>query len=127
MPTFFDKPHEKGYIKSFDGLKIYWEHHGAAFSKQRTPILFCYGLACSKHQWRSLAEMFVKEHPLIFFDYRGHHRSEALNDQEKRESINSQKMRAKFSMSSPSKKPMFLDTVWDATLHLNWLLTFPKK
>ena len=83
MPAFFDKPHEKGYIKSFDGLKIYWEHHGAAFSKQRTPILFCYGLACSKHQWRSLAEMFVNEHPLIFFDYRGHHRSEYQKENEK--------------------------------------------
>jgi len=76
MPTFFNHPRDKGYVKSFDGSKIYWESHGAELSSKKTPILFCYGLACSKFQWRNLAEFFAEDHNLIFFDYRGHHRSE---------------------------------------------------
>jgi pimeloyl-ACP methyl ester carboxylesterase len=76
MPSFFDNPLDRGYIKSFDGLQIYWEHHGTKITANSEPILFCYGLACSKLQWRSLAEQFTKDHPCIFFDYRGHHKSE---------------------------------------------------
>lgn len=65
-------------MTSFDGLRIYWEHHGLPLGRGKKPVLFCYGLACSKHQWRNLAEFFVGDHPCIFFDYRGHHRSESV-------------------------------------------------
>ncbi len=76
MPRFFDDPLERGYVKSFDGLQIYWELHGKKLESGATPIFFFYGLACSKHQWRAMAEIFCKDHPCIFYDYRGHHRSE---------------------------------------------------
>ena len=78
MPTFFDNPRDRGYAKSFDGLKIYWEHLGPPITKTSQPILFCYGLACSKFQWRNLAEFYVNDQPCIFFDFRGHHRSESV-------------------------------------------------
>lgn len=78
MPRFFSDPLRSGYVKSFDGLQIHWEHFGQDFKKGKTPIFFFYGLACSKHQWRAIAELFVDEYPCIFFDYRGHHRSENI-------------------------------------------------
>lgn len=78
MPNFFSHPLRSGYVKSFDGLQIYWELIGKDLNKNKTPIFFFYGLACSKHQWRGLAEFFAEEHPCLFFDYRGHHRSENI-------------------------------------------------
>jgi pimeloyl-ACP methyl ester carboxylesterase len=76
MPKFLDEPLRGGYVKSFDGLQIHWELFGKELSADRTPIFFFYGLACSKYQWRTIAEIYSKDHPILFFDYRGHHRSE---------------------------------------------------
>ncbi len=78
MPRFFSEPVSSGYVKSFDGIQIYWEHFGLDLDSKKTPIFFFYGLACSKHQWRTMAEIYIKDHPIIFMDYRGHHRSENI-------------------------------------------------
>ncbi|MEZ4814061.1 MAG: alpha/beta hydrolase [Bdellovibrionota bacterium] len=81
MPNPFSEPLRSGYVKSFDGVQIYWEHHGQELSPDKTPIFFFYGLACSKYQWRAMAEYYMTQQPCIFFDYRGHHRSENIPDE----------------------------------------------
>lgn len=81
MPKYFDQARDSGYVKSFDGLQIYWERFGQDLDSGETPILFLYGLACSKHQWRAMVEIFAPERPCIFVDYRGHHRSENTHAQ----------------------------------------------
>ncbi len=82
MPNFFDNPTDKGFVKSFDGLQIYWELHGPAPSPKNHALLYCYGLGCSKYQWRSVARLFP-DRPNIYWDYRGHHKSEYVVNTEK--------------------------------------------
>lgn len=60
-----------GFIKSFDGTKIYYSVEGSG-----PPLLFCYGLVCSKLHWHYQIDHFKKTHTVIWTDYRGHHLSE---------------------------------------------------
>lgn len=68
---------EHGYFRSFDGLKLFYSVRGP---KGAPPLIFCYGLVCSKLQWKYQIEHFEKTHRVIYFDYRGHHNSEAPDD-----------------------------------------------
>ncbi len=63
-------PDRKGHFKSYDGTKLYFEVEG-----EGPPLLFCYGLVCSKLHWSYQIEHFAKSHTVIWFDYRGHHAS----------------------------------------------------
>lgn len=60
-----------GYVRSFDGTKIFYSVEG-----EGKPLIFCYGLVCSSLHWTYQIEHFRKTHRAIWFDYRGHHHSE---------------------------------------------------
>ena len=57
-----------GYIKSFDGLPIYYEVRGKG-----KPLVLCYGVACLMNHWRHQMSYFSENYQVITFDYRGHH------------------------------------------------------
>ncbi len=60
---------EQGYFRSFDGVRLYYAVEGP---KDAPPLLFCYGLVCSKLQWKYQMEHFKKTHRVIYMDYRAH-------------------------------------------------------
>lgn len=61
-----------GYVKSFDGTKLFYSVEG-----QGKPLVFCYGLVCSSLHWTYQIEYFQKNYQVIWFDYRGHQNSES--------------------------------------------------
>ncbi len=64
-------PVTHGYVKSFDGTKLFYSIEGKG-----KPLVFCYGLVCSSLHWTYQVEYFQETHRAIWFDYRGHHNSE---------------------------------------------------
>src|SRR6476646_7021163 len=60
-----------GYVKSFDGTKLFYSIEGKG-----KPLVFCYGLICSSLHWTYQIEHFQNTHLVIWFDYRGHQNSE---------------------------------------------------
>lgn len=69
--------HEHGYFRSHDGLKLFYSCRGP---KNAPPLIFCYGLVCSKLHWKYQLDYFSKTHRVIYFDYRGHNNSESPED-----------------------------------------------
>lgn len=69
--------HEHGYIRSHDGLRLFFSCDGP---KDAPPLIFCYGLVCSKLQWQYQIEYFKKDFRVIYMDYRGHNCSDAPED-----------------------------------------------
>lgn len=61
----------RGYVKSFDGTKLFYSLDGVG-----KPLIFCYGLVCSSLHWSNQVEHFRKSHQTLWFDYRGHQNSE---------------------------------------------------
>ncbi|MDZ4660339.1 MAG: alpha/beta hydrolase [Pseudomonadota bacterium] len=59
-----------GFVKSFDGAKIYYESRG-----EGKPIFLCYGVACLMNHWRHQTSYFSQNYQVITFDYRGHHQT----------------------------------------------------
>jgi pimeloyl-ACP methyl ester carboxylesterase len=64
-------PVSHGYVKSFDGTKLFYSMEGKG-----RPLIFCYGLVCSSLHWTYQIEHFQSTHQAIWFDYRGHQNSE---------------------------------------------------
>lgn len=64
-----------GYVKSFDGTKLFYSVEGKG-----KPLVFCYGLICSSLHWTYQIEHFYKNHQVIWLDYRGHQNSEVPNN-----------------------------------------------
>ena len=64
-----------GYVKSFDGTRIFYTAEG-----EGKPLIFCYGLVCSSLHWTYQIEHFKYSHRSVWFDYRGHQNSEAPKD-----------------------------------------------
>ena len=64
-----------GYVKSFDGTKLFYGIEGKG-----KPLVFCYGLICSSLHWTYQVEHFRKSYQTIWFDYRGHQNSEMPKD-----------------------------------------------
>ena len=60
-----------GYVKSFDGTKLFYSVEGKG-----KPLVFCYGLVCSSLHWTYQIEHFRNNYQAIWFDYRGHQNSE---------------------------------------------------
>src|SRR3954468_11943350 len=60
-----------GYIRSFDGTKLFYSVEGKG-----KPLVFCYGLVCSSLHWTYQVEHFRNNYQAIWFDYRGHQNSE---------------------------------------------------
>ncbi|MEO5970636.1 MAG: alpha/beta hydrolase [Bdellovibrionia bacterium] len=64
-------PVTHGYVKSFDGTKLFYSIEGKG-----KPLVFCYGLVCSSLHWTYQIEHFQQDYKAIWFDYRGHQNSE---------------------------------------------------
>ena len=64
-------PVTHGFIKSFDGTKLFYSTEGTG-----KPLIFCYGLICSSLHWTYQIEHFQKNYQTIWFDYRAHQNSE---------------------------------------------------
>jgi len=60
---------EQGYFRTRDGIRLYYSAEGP---KHAPPLLFCYGLVCSKLQWKYQMEHFRQTHRVYHLDYRGH-------------------------------------------------------
>jgi len=69
---------EKGYIKNSEGIRIYFEDVGPL--NERPPLVFLYGLVCSKEHWTHQLNYFKPNYRTIWSDYRGHHNSDFPND-----------------------------------------------
>src|SRR4051812_48216511 len=68
-------PVTHGYIKSFDGTKLFYSTEGKG-----KPLIFCYGLVCSSLHWTYQIDHFERTHQTVWFDYRGHQNSETPKD-----------------------------------------------
>ncbi|MCB0343361.1 MAG: alpha/beta hydrolase [Pseudobdellovibrionaceae bacterium] len=64
-----------GYVKSFDGSRIYYEIRG-----QGKPIVMAYGIGCLINHWQHQIKYFSENYQTIVFDYRAHHNSEIPMD-----------------------------------------------
>jgi pimeloyl-ACP methyl ester carboxylesterase len=69
------QPVTHGFVKSFDGTKLFYSAEGTG-----KPLIFCYGLVCSSLHWTYQIEHFKNSHQAIWFDYRGHQNSEVPKD-----------------------------------------------
>lgn len=63
-------PKKTGFVKSFDGLNVYYESRG-----EGKPLFLCYGVACLMNHWRHQINYFSQHYQVITFDYRGHHQT----------------------------------------------------
>lgn len=69
----------QGYFRTRDGVRLYYSVEGPSGA----PLLFfCYGLVCSKLQWKYQWEEFRKTHRCVYMDYRGHGQSDKPEDPE---------------------------------------------
>lgn len=68
---------EQGYFRTRDGLRLYYSAEGPA---NGPPLIFCYGLVCSKLQWKYQMEHFRQTHRVYYMDYRGHGQSARPED-----------------------------------------------
>ncbi|RYZ95099.1 MAG: alpha/beta hydrolase, partial [Proteobacteria bacterium] len=67
----------QGYFRTRDGVRLYYSVEGPVGA----PLLFfCYGLVCSKLQWKYQWEEFRKTHRVVYMDYRGHGQSDKPTD-----------------------------------------------
>lgn len=70
-------PNEHGYFRTRDGVRLFYSIEGP---KDAPPIVFAYGLVCSKLHWKYQMEHFKKDHRVIYMDYRGHGQSDKPED-----------------------------------------------
>jgi pimeloyl-ACP methyl ester carboxylesterase len=68
---------EQGYFRTRDGVRLYYSAEGP---KDGPPLVFCYGLVCSKLQWKYQMEHFRGTHRIYYMDYRGHGQSARPED-----------------------------------------------
>jgi pimeloyl-ACP methyl ester carboxylesterase len=73
------RPTEHGYFRTRDGVRLFYAAEGPATAP---PLLFCYGLVCSKLQWKYQMEHFARDYRVIYMDYRGHGQSARPDDAE---------------------------------------------
>jgi non-heme chloroperoxidase len=66
-----------GFVKSFDGTRIFYCIEGKG-----KPLIFCYGLVCSSLHWTYQIDYFKNSYQTVWFDYRGHQNSEIPKDPE---------------------------------------------
>ncbi len=62
---------ESGYFNTKDNAKLYYEVHG----ESGPALVLTYGLACLFNHWHFQVEDFSKDHQVILYDIRGHHKS----------------------------------------------------
>ncbi len=71
---------KEGFVKSQDNTQIYYHMEGDRSATQDIPLIFCYGIVCSIYQWKYQLSHFSKNHLVVYFDYRGHNRSQTPKD-----------------------------------------------
>jgi pimeloyl-ACP methyl ester carboxylesterase len=64
---------EIGTFTSFDGTPIYYESRGTGEA-----MVFVYGIACLMNHWHNQVNFFSKDHRVITYDLRGHHKSSPM-------------------------------------------------
>lgn len=70
-------PRKTAFFTTSDGAKLYYECYG----DQGPVLVLTYGIACLMNHWHPQIEDFSKDHRILIYDIRGHHKSE-LGDQE---------------------------------------------
>ncbi|MGH1468502.1 MAG: alpha/beta fold hydrolase [Bdellovibrionales bacterium] len=65
-------PKQTGLFKASDETKIYYELYG----ESGPVIILSYGIACLMNHWHLQVEEFAKDHQVLMYDLRGHHKSE---------------------------------------------------
>ena len=70
-------PVSHGFIRSFDGSRIFYSIEGQPDGK---PLIFCYGLVCSSLHWTYQIDHFGRSHRAVWSDYRGHQNSDTPAD-----------------------------------------------
>lgn len=70
-------PKEHGYFRTRDGVRLFYSVEGP---RNAPPLVFAYGLVCSKLQWKYQMEHFRDTHRVIYMDYRGHGQSDRPED-----------------------------------------------
>lgn len=68
-------PITHGYYRSFDGTRLFYSIEGKG-----PPLVFCYGLVCSSLHWTYQIDHFQQRYKAVWYDYRGHHNSDAPKD-----------------------------------------------
>ncbi len=63
------------YFKTSDGVRIYYEAHGAGL-----PVVLAYGIGGNTGMWKPNVEALAARHRLILWEPRGHARSESPED-----------------------------------------------
>lgn len=64
-----------GYYSALDETPIYYETVG-----EGKPLVLVYGIGCLMNHWHHQVEFFSKNHQVILFDIRGHHKSAPVSD-----------------------------------------------
>ncbi len=70
-------PKEHGYFRTRDGVRLFYSVEGP---RDAPPLVFAYGLVCSKLQWKYQMDYFKSTHKVIYMDYRGHGQSDKPDD-----------------------------------------------
>jgi pimeloyl-ACP methyl ester carboxylesterase len=73
--TSFSK--KTGFLKSFDGTRIYYEVRG-----EGPPLVMAYGIGCLINHWHQQIKYFSSRFQTVVFDYRAHHKSEIPPDRD---------------------------------------------
>lgn len=68
---------EQGYFRSSDGVRLFYSVEGP---KDAPPLLFAYGLVCSKLNWKYQMQELKQRYRVIYMDYRGHGNSAVPED-----------------------------------------------
>jgi len=65
-------PRKTDILTTSDGTRLYYECYG-----DHGPIIvMTYGIACLMNHWRYQIEDFAKDHRILIYDMRGHHKSD---------------------------------------------------
>jgi pimeloyl-ACP methyl ester carboxylesterase len=70
-------PKQTGYMRSFDGTKLYYEVRGEGF-----PVVLNYGIGCLINHWQPQIKFFSQHYKVITYDYRAHHKSDIPDNRE---------------------------------------------
>jgi pimeloyl-ACP methyl ester carboxylesterase len=79
-PPFPPRPDATGWLRTDDGLDLWWQRHGPPFGDRR-PLVCSNGVGVSVFFWRYVVDGFCGERPVLLWDYRGHGRSQDVSDE----------------------------------------------
>lgn len=113
------------YLTSFDGTKIFYEYHKAS-----GPLLvFLHGLAANMKIWKKEIAFFKKRgYSILYFDLRGHGRSERPEDPKKyRFEYMAKDIDELLKKEKIKKKPVLIGHSMGGMINLVYYKMYPKK